>query len=146
MKMASIYQRKDDWFYQPSSQATTGLWIATTPVVRLNQQATPEDKWRTAAEMLDASQEGVPVPNDPNTLVIPLLRMAQVSTWAAFMKNAKCVVLELENNSLRVIPQRQLPRPKGAMEEMTEKAIVLPLDALPELLGAALQRGLALSE
>jgi hypothetical protein len=146
MKMASIYQRKDDWFYQPSSKATTGLWVATTPVVRLNQQATPEEKWRTAAEMLEASQEGVPVPNDPNTLVIPLLQLAQVSSWGAFMKNAKCVVLELENNRLRVIPQRQLRRPKGAMEEMTEKAIVLSLDTLPEVMGAALERGLALSE
>jgi hypothetical protein len=142
-KLAEVYERNDDWYFQPSSQATTGLWIATPPVIRLKKQDSSQRKWEAVMEVLNASRQGVPVPADNENLVAPLLALAKVKSWAAFMKNGKCIGLELENGCLTIMPHRKFPRPKGALEGISEQAIVLSADASPEAIGSALEEAMS---
>jgi hypothetical protein len=59
------------------------------------------------------------------------------------MKKAKCVGLELENNQLTFIPHRQIPQSKGSLEGIEGRDIVLPADAAPEEVGAALEEAMS---
>ncbi len=142
-KLAEVYERDDKWYVGPLSRATTGLWIATPPLIQLHKRDSRQCKGQAAIEALNASQHGVPVPADNEDLVGPLLALAGVKSWAAFMSKAKYIGLELENDQVTVMPHRKLPRPKGALEGMPEKAIVLPADASAEEIGAALEEAMS---
>jgi hypothetical protein len=94
-------------------------------------------------EVLSASQVGVPLPEDTRSASAPLLTKAGVKSWSEFMKTAKCVGLELENNQLTLIPHRQIPRSRGSLEGIEGQHIVLPADTPPEKIGAALEEAFA---
>jgi len=78
MKRASLYERNRDWYVQPMSQTTTGLWVVSLPLVRLDRCASRQSKGQAALEALNASHESVPIPSDPNGLFDPILEIAQV--------------------------------------------------------------------
>jgi hypothetical protein len=142
-KLAEVYERDSEWYIQPSSKTTTGLWIATPPLIQLNKHDPRPRKGEAVMEALNASRHGVPVPADNEDLVGPMLALAGVKSWSVFVKKAKCVGLELENNRLTLMPHRPMPRSKGALEGIPEQALVLPADASPEEIGAALEEAMS---
>jgi hypothetical protein len=142
-KIAHVYARNGEWYFQPSSMATTGLWIATPPLVQINSHDSRQRKGEAALEVLNASQQGIPLPQDTGSVIVPLLTKAGARSWTEFMKKAKCVGLELEGDKLTIMPHRKLPRPKGALEGMPEKAIVLSADTSAEEIGAALEEAMS---
>jgi hypothetical protein len=142
-KLAHVYERNGEWYYQPSSKATTGLWIATPPQVQVSSRDSQQRKGEAALEVLNASQQGVPLPEDTGSVIAPLLTRAGVKSWPEFMKKAKGVGLELEGNQLTVTPHRQIPRSKGALEGIEDQHILLPADASPDEIGAALEEAMS---
>jgi hypothetical protein len=143
MKIASVYEREEAWYFQPSSKTTNGLWVATPPVIRLAPQDSTQRKGEAAIEALGASRESIPIPANPSALVAPLLAMAKVRSWPAFMKRAKLTMLELDHGTLRIIPQKKLADPEGALESLPEKTIELSEGAHPAEIGAALEEAMA---
>jgi hypothetical protein len=141
-KIAHVYERNEDWFAQASSKTMTGLWIATPPLIRLSRHDPRQRKGEVTLEVLKASQQSVPLPEDTGSVIVPLLTEAGVRSWTEFMKKAKAVGLELENNQLTIIPHRQMPRSKGALQGIEGQHIVLPADAPPEEVGAALEEAM----
>jgi hypothetical protein len=93
-------------------------------------------------EALDASHEAVPHPTNWNGLLSPLLELAGVKSWATFMRSAKCLNVEAEDERLTIIPQRNLG-PKEGYESLSEKTIEFPLGSRPEEIGAALEEAFA---
>ena len=146
MKIASIYERNESWYFQPSSKTTNGLWVASSPLLSVDRKDSPQRKSEMAFEVLNTSTDSVPIPTDPNALVSPLLELANVKSWATFMKDAKCISLELEDGQLAIIPQRKLKRPKGALESLPEEAIIVSADASPDSIGSALEEAIGRSE
>jgi hypothetical protein len=141
-KLAQVYQRDESWYFGSQSKATTGLWIATPPLVEMSRHDSRLRKGEAAVEVLNASREGVPLPEDTDAGIIPLLTKARVKSWSQFMKKAKCVGLELENNQLTIRPYGQIPHSKGAMEGIEGQHIVLAPDASPEEVGAGLEEAM----
>jgi hypothetical protein len=125
-KLAQVYEHNNDWFFGSQSKTTTGLWITMPPLIELGRHDSRQQKGEAALGVVGASQEGVPLPEDTSSVVIPMLTKVGAKSWSAFMKKARCVGLEFENGKLRLMPYRPLPRSKGALEGITEQAMVLP--------------------
>jgi hypothetical protein len=142
-KLSQVYERDEAWYFLSQSKATTGLWIGASPLIELRRHDSRQRKGEVAFEVLAASREGVPLPEDTDAEIIPLLKRAGVKYWSQFMKKAKCVGLELESNHLTIRPYRQIPRGKGAVEGIEGQHIVLPADASPEEVGAALEEAMS---
>jgi len=145
-QLAQIYERNDDWYFQASSRATTGLWIATPPLVVLNRHAPHLKKGLAALEVLNSSREDVSLPEDTSAVIAPLLSKAGVDLWPTFMKKARYVELERENNQLILIPNREIPRSKGSLEGIPKRSIVMSADTAPEAIGLALEDAFARCE
>lgn len=141
-KLAEVYERLDKWYFGSQSKATTGLWFGTPPLIVLSRHDPRQRKGEAALEVLNASQEGLPLPEDTRSVIVPLLTKAEVRSWPEFMKKAKCVGLELENNQLTLIPHRQIPQSKGSLEGIEGQDIVLPANASLEEIGAALEEAM----
>jgi hypothetical protein len=146
MKIAFLYERGEHWYLQPSSRTTKGLWVATPPVIQLDRDAPLECKGEAAMKVLNTSRASIPIPTDLEDVMAPLLETAKVRSYAAFMKHARCISMKLESREIKVIPQKKLARPKGALNSLPEKTIYLMEDAPPEEIGAALQEALRLCE
>jgi hypothetical protein len=145
-KLAHVYERNGEWYYQPSSKTVTGLWIATPPLIQLSSLDPKIRKGKAALEVLGASQQGLPLPENPSSVIAPLLAKVGVRSWREFMKKARGIGLELEMSQLTVTPHRQLPRSKGALEGVESQQILLPADAAPEEIGAALEEAMSRSQ
>jgi hypothetical protein len=77
-----------------------------------------------------------------NGLVAPLLELARVTSWATFVKKAKCLSLEAEGERLKLIPNRNLGTEDG-FEPVPECAIELSFPSSPDQIGAAIQEMIA---
>jgi len=138
MKMADIYERADAWYIQSSSRAITGLWVGTPPTVRIGRHEPRQRRYEAAFQALSESRQGVPLPKPEDNLVAEILHMANVKSWSAFMRSAKCISLELENGRLSIVPYCKQGS-KGALGSIPEKVIELAADASPEEVGAAME-------
>src|SRR5262249_406771 len=122
-----------------SSKTTTGLWIAAPPLLRVSKDDSHKRKYEAALEAVRCSEDSVPLPKDTSSVIAPLLSMAKANSWPQFVQTAKCIMIELENGQLKIIPHRKLPRPKGALQSLPEGAISLSEDSAGEEVGAALE-------
>jgi hypothetical protein len=143
MKMASLYERNRDWYVQPMSQTTSGLWVASRPLVRIDSYASRESKGQAALDALNASRLSVPLPSDPNGLFDPILEIAQARSYESFMKHARHIQLTLESDRLTVIPYEKARKPRGTLLGIPEKTIELAAGATPEEIGAAMEEALS---
>ncbi len=143
MKLTTIYERGDTWYFEPYSRAITGLWVATPPLLRLDKDASAKHKYEAAMEALNSSQEGIPLPSDEEDPSAPFLAMAKTNSWAAFMKTSRVIDVELHNGRLTITPQRRLRRPAGALEPISERALDLPADASPEEIVKAMDEAMS---
>jgi hypothetical protein len=142
MRAATVYRRGNALYLNSSSRTTAGLWIATAPFLRVESGSALTARGEAALAALNASQEGVPHPTNWSELVAPLLELAGVRSWATFMKGAACLNLEVEGESLKIIPNRNLG-PKEGFESIPESAVELPFPSSPGQIGVALEEALA---
>src|SRR5690242_6293057 len=118
MKAASVYEIFDEWYFEPSSRATTGLWVATPPLVRVGRHDPGRLKYEAAFNALNASRDGVPLPEPEDDLDDPLLAIAGVKSQSAFVRRTRSISLELEDGRLRILPYRKLGS-RGALESIS---------------------------
>jgi hypothetical protein len=139
MKAATVYKRGDALYLHSSSKTTAGVWIATAPVTKVDNDTTASAKGKAILAVIKASQEGVPHPTNWNELIDPLLELAGVKSWATFMKNAACVGIESDGERLMLIPNQNLG-PREGFEPVLAGAVDLPCQATLDEIGAALER------
>lgn len=138
MKAATVYQNGSVVCFHSSSKTTAGLWIATPPFLRVEPGSAVAAKGEAVLEVLNASREGVPHPTSWGGLIAPLLELAGVKSWAAFMKNAACLNLEVLGERLKVIPNRNLG-PKEGFEPVPGDAVEIPFPSSPGEIGGVLE-------
>jgi hypothetical protein len=142
-KSADLYEREGEWYFQPSSRTTDGLWVATPPVIQVNSHEPRQRKGEAALEVLKLSILEIPRSDDSESVIAPLLTKAGASSWREFARKAKSVGLELQGDKLTVIPYRRFGRSKDAFEGIPDEAIVLAADSSPEDVGAALEEAMS---
>ena len=142
MKCATIYKRKDKLYFHSSSRTTAGVWIATGPFLTLEDREQPSTKGKFLKEVLGASVEEIAHPTSWGNLFEPILKLANVKSWATFAKSADCCHAELEGNKLCFIPQRNLG-PKEGYEPIRELTLLVSYNASLEELGVTLDSAFA---
>lgn len=106
MKAATIYERKGKLYVHSSSKTTAGLWVINTPVLAVERDDI-EEVGRSIRECLTASREGVPHPASFANLFDPVLDLAGVKSFNTFVKSAKCVEIEAnDDTTVTLIPTR----------------------------------------
>lgn len=105
MKAATAYRRGNRIFLHASSKTTAGVWILDQPVAGV--AGDDADAVGAAAHAsLAGSREGVAHPTAWGALFDPVLALAGVKTFATFIKGAKCVEIEADDDIIRLIPTR----------------------------------------
>ena len=145
MKIATVYERADNWYFMPSSRTVNGLWVAALPLASADKHDSPGHKGQLLLTALENSRTDIPTPSNPTELITPLLRKTGVKSWATFMNGAKCTSVELDGGLLRFIPQRKLKHPKGALESVREHSCELPLGVSAQVIWHALEAALQVS-
>ena len=143
MKRVIAYQRKAQVIVFAQSQTTAGVWIM--------------DGAAYAAEIGDVSQIGilidqalevskvdVPHPTSWKGLFDPVLKLAGVKSWSTFVKSAKCVEVELDEDGIWLIPTRNLGADGGFDRIGRHACSAMRSDATD--LGQALVRALEIAE
>jgi hypothetical protein len=142
MKSAAVFSRNGVLYFHSQSRTTAGVWIATSPFLRIEPDGSPARKGEAAVEALRASQDGVPHPTNWNGLLTPLLELAGVKSWSTFMKGAKSLGLEVEGDGLKMVPTRNLG-PKEGFEAVPEQTVEIPFSSSPDQVGMALDEAMA---
>ena len=143
MKSAHVYEYNGNWYFRPYSQTTAGVWVGMDSIAKLDAAAPDAEKGQIAIHILEESSESLPHPTDWGDLDNDsLLRTAGAKSWAAFMKSAKCLAVDLENRQLKIVPRKNLG-PKDGYESMPEESVKIPLDSPPQHIGIALEDGLS---
>ena len=106
MKATSIYERNDKLYIHSLSKTTAGFWVINAPIVTASKENFDEIG-RSIRECLAASREGVPNPISFTSLFEPVLTLSGVKSFATFVKQAKCVEIEMINDgAVTLIPTR----------------------------------------
>lgn len=142
MKGAAVYRKGDVWYFCPFSRTTAGFWVGCEPLLRVQEADSQAAKGEAALAALNASQEAAATPPPEADLTAPLLRLAQVKSWSAFMKNACSLELEAKGAQMTIIPCRNLG-PKGGFESIPENTLHVPFDSSAERVGAAMEKAFA---
>lgn len=145
MKAAAVYKKGDAYYLHSSSKTTTGVWIATAPFLKIDAKSTPSTKGEAVIQALAASQDVVPHPTSWAGLVSPLLELASVKSWVTFTKHAKCVDVEADGESIRLVPNNNLGSKEG-FGPSPEKAVELSFPTSPDRTGLALEEAMGLCE
>jgi hypothetical protein len=142
MQLASIYLRKQDILIHASSRTTAGVWIMAEPIARLDADCLDERLGEAARAALEGSCQGVPHPASWTGFFAPVLRLAKVRSWAAFVKGARLVCLEQEAGEIKLIPAGNIG-PKEGFEDRPSAIAVIPQGASAGAIGAAVRDALA---
>jgi hypothetical protein len=135
MQSAVAYRRKRKWYFHSEIKTTDGVWVATHPFLSSEQESL--DVGDRAKQALAKSTEGVSHPIDWSGLFTPMLDLAGVKSWSSFSRGAELVGIEMEGNSIKLIPHRNLG-PNEGFEPIVGDAIHLPSDASCEDIGNAI--------
>jgi hypothetical protein len=139
MKTAHVFEYNGNLYFRPYSQTTAGVWIGTDSIMRLDTAAPNSEIGRVVLLVIDKSQYAIPHPSVWSEMDDdPLLKAAGVKSWSAFMKKAKCLAVDLENLTLRLIPRRNMG-PREGYEPMPEQSVEIPLDSPPQHIGLAIR-------
>lgn len=103
MKRATAYLRTDAIYLHSSSETTDGVWILSSPCVKLNAACPDRELGEHVLRALAESRTGIPHPKQWGGLVQPLLQLANVKSWGAFARRASCVQVEEEALQISVI-------------------------------------------
>jgi hypothetical protein len=139
MKCATTYKRKGKIFFHSSSKTTAGVWIATGPFLSIEDSEQSSKKGNYIKEVLKSSEEGITHPNSWENLFEPILNLAGVKSWSTFAKSAISCSIELENDELQFIPNRNLG-PREGYEPIHERTLIVSFDTSIEKIGYMLDR------
>jgi hypothetical protein len=118
VKHITIDFRKGYFFLSPMAQTTAGIWMGTDPRQKLPAECTDAELGSAIRASLDRSKLGVPHPKVWTGLMQPLLELAGVNSWAAFVRGSSCVLVEEEDEKIVNIPTVNM----GAAEGFTPNA------------------------
>lgn len=122
-KRAAIYQKRGTIFVSASHRTQAGFWVEDDQVKTMTQPAASELE-AAVRQALDRSQEKVPTPPPSVRFDRPLLKAANVSSWATFMKLSTHVDVCREGDELKITPYRNLG-PKEGFEPQKEQQVVI---------------------
>lgn len=142
MKSATMYERGDKIYVHSSSKTTAGVWVINAPVLMVETQDIG-GLGHSIKECLAASVEGVPHPKSFTNLFDPVLKLANVKSFNKFMQSAKCVEVELEDDIITLIPNRNEGAEDGFAPLPTKTQVA---DGTDEALGSAALSAFALAE
>jgi hypothetical protein len=137
MKCGAAYKRAGQWLFSSASKTVAGVWIASPPF--LSTSGSSAEIGTCAIEVLNASVEGTPHPTKWDGLFSPVLELAGVKTWRAFVKGTLLVGIEMEEDGITFTPHRN-DGPKEGFLPLRDKEIALPAAASPAEIGEAIQR------
>ncbi len=87
-------------------------------------------------QALEVSKSDVPHPTSWKGLFDPVLQLAGVKSWSTFVKSAKCVEVELDEDGIWLIPMRNLGANGGF--DRIGRDVCLGRESDPMALGRAL--------
>jgi hypothetical protein len=142
MKCATIYQRGNKIYVHSLSRTTAGVWVINNPVLMVEAE-NPRRLGESLRECLAASSEGMSHPKSFGGLFDPVLSLAGVKSFNTFVKAAKCVEVELDDQTAILIPTRNEGSEDGFVP-LPEKSQIANNEN--EALGSAAISALALAE
>jgi hypothetical protein len=123
MKLATAYKRRERIFLHASAKTTVGVWILWPPVLAVDGVSALGQNIRL---VLKGSRLNVPHPTSWTGLTGPLLRLANVRTWNAFARSAKCVQIESSADRVAFLPTRNGDTKEGFVP-LPERLLHSPL-------------------
>lgn len=142
MQSANVYKFRDRVIVCSLSKTTAGVWIVhgTVTVVAASD---PTGLGGLVLDALDGSISGIPHPKVWTGLFDPVLRMAGVKTYSAFMKLASLVDVRRSESTVVLIPMRNQGSKEGFFpNENAKHSLENPA---PNALGQAVTQLLTLS-
>ncbi len=108
-KCCQIYFCNNQFFVVCWHRTITGLSISGLPMLRIEYPASAVFIGEAVQTVLNASQQGVPVPqNARKELSLPLLRFVGFTSWNKFQEKAEACLITLQNdNELLIKPYRK---------------------------------------
>lgn len=135
MRSAKVYRRNGVWIFHTDCKTTAGVWVAAAPFLR--SDGDPAELGECLVQVLNSSVEGIPHPTQWSNLFNPVLELAGVKSWNAFVKGAMLVGIESDTNDITLTPHRTLS-PKEGFEPIHDCSVSLLADAAASKLGTAL--------
>ena len=140
MRRATVYLRKKKFLVHASSKTTEGVWILWEPCVLVPEASDDRELGLAIRTALDESRVDVAHPQNWNSLLGPLLVLADVKSWTTFSKSAACVEVEEVADRVCVIPTRNLGSDEGFQADTSIQTVIER--SSPEDLGSAVRRSL----
>lgn len=107
MKRATVYKRGESVIVHAMSKTTAGVWILTPPVACVSMADTVRLS-QAVVSALNNSTEDVVHPTSWKGRFDPVLKLAGVKTFSAFIKTCRCLEVELDAGQITLIPTRNL--------------------------------------
>ncbi len=131
MKIIDVFLRRGIVYLHPMSQTTVGAWIPSPPYLSVswNEKDSGQRLNKAVAEVLIGSQQGVPHPEDWDTISRePLFPLAGVKLWRDFLgAGCKLVAVESRDDGVYLIPQENRGM-KGGFVDCAEPILCTPRD------------------
>jgi len=140
MKRATVYLRKHAIYIHSSSATTAGVWVLTSPCVKLERDCSERQIGEQALRALAESKTGLPHPREWGSVLEPLLRLANVKSWSEFARPASCAEIEEEGGRLSVVRTENLGAQEGFRAVPQGPTLVESL--VQEVVGAAVRQAL----
>lgn len=106
MKSAHLILKKNgEVFLHSQSLTNVGLWIPSTPYLKLFwQQLNPNEKVKAIQNVLKNSIRGIEMPNPIKEVGKELLESYGFSTWSKLYKNSKLCYIDTDDNEYIFTP------------------------------------------
>jgi hypothetical protein len=127
IKRACVYQRNNKFYVSAEDQNNAGFWTIN-PEVTVVDVHDPDQLHVEVNLALKRSRSNIPIPSRDEKLLANLFKAAKTSSYSAFAKVAKCVDVELQGQTISIMPYRNLGTRKG-FEPIVESLLTLPEDS-----------------
>lgn len=144
MRSVTIYQRGDALLLSAVSQTNDEFWVVEAPYLRVDAGAPDAAVGEAALEALEGSRAGIASPPPDTDLFAPMLELAGVPSYDAFVSGARCVDIQEESGRFTLIPMRNLG-PSEGFDYIAGSDVVVDEPAAAEL-GAAVRHALVAAE
>lgn len=150
-RMASVYEFADRLIVMADHRNDAGFWQAGEPVIRLPSSADDESLGTAVRRAVDEAPAVVPATHwkERTPVLAKLAKDAGFRSWAPFDREARmCSLRDSDGGLLTIMPTRHggtRGSDKG-FHECPDLEFSVARDASTAALGAAVRRGLALSQ
>ena len=130
MKCATAYLRKGEVFLNSSSKTSVGAWVCTSPYLIVDSHDV-EQLGRAVIEVINGSLDGIPHPTEFTSLTKPILEMAGVKSWGAFVKGAHCCEISESNDVITITPT--INQGKNGFDHINDKSLNINLSTVKKI-------------